>query len=274
MPLLERTRFVTRMLRNPVAVAGTVFILVSVFVAIWAPWVSGTSDPNVNVGAALRPPSAHFLFGTDSLARDGLAQVVFGARVSLTVGLVAALMTVIVGTIVGALSGIYGGLIDVLGMRLAEMFQVLPPFILAAVIVAMLGPSLTNVILVIALLTWPQTARLSRNEVMRTKNLSYVDAARCLGYGSSRILVFEVIPNIFKPILSLGTLTVGGAVILEASLAYLGLGDPSTPSWGLMLRNGQQQIFNGWWLTVFPGAAIFLIVLAFNVVGDALGDRR
>jgi peptide/nickel transport system permease protein len=157
-------------------------------------------------------------------------------------------------------------------MRLAEFFQVMPTFILAVVVVALAGPGLLRVVLVIAALSWPQTARIARGEVLRLSRLEFVDGLRCLGMPAPRILLLEVLPNAMGPVIALGTLVIGSAILLEASLSFLGLSDPSLVSWGRLMSAGQRFLFSAWWLSVFPGAAIFITVLAFNLLGDALRD--
>jgi peptide/nickel transport system permease protein len=157
-------------------------------------------------------------------------------------------------------------------MRVAEFFQVMPSFILAVVIVALAGPGLSHVVAVIALLSWPQTARVARGEVLRVSRLDFVEGLRCLGVPEWRILLAEVVPNAVGPVIALGTLIVGNAILLEASLSFLGLSSPDLVSWGKVLSVGQRFLFQAWWLSVFPGLAIFLTVLAFNLLGDALGD--
>jgi peptide/nickel transport system permease protein len=155
-------------------------------------------------------------------------------------------------------------------MRVTEIFQSMPNFVLAALIVALMGPGESRVIFVIAALSWPQTARLMRGEVMRVKQLEFVKAARCLGKSESRILFSEVVPNCLAPVIAIGTLTIAQAILLEASLSFFGLTNPDTISWGRILTSGQRFIFQAWWLSLFPGLAIFLTVLAFNILGDAL----
>ena len=157
-------------------------------------------------------------------------------------------------------------------MRLAEFFQVMPTFILAVLIVALAGPGLTRVVAVIAVLSWPQTARIARGEVLRLSRLEFVDGLRCLAVPEWRILLLEVLPNALGPVIALSTLVVGSAILLEASLSFLGLSDPSSVSWGKLLSAGQRFLFSAWWLSAFPGAAIFATVLAFNLLGDALRD--
>lgn len=237
-----------------------------------APFVWG-DNPNALSAALLHAPSAEHWFGTDELGRDNFLQFVYGVRTSLTVGIAAAAATCFLGVLVGAYAGFSGGVVDLIVMRITEMFQVIPTFVLAAVIVAMWGPGLTRIVLVLALLSWPQVALVVRGEVLRIKKLDFVDAARCLGYGESYVLIFEVVPNALRPVLALGTLAVGQAILMEASLSFLGLGDPVLISWGKMLSIGQAYLFNAWWLSVFPGIAIFLTVLACNLLGDALSGR-
>jgi peptide/nickel transport system permease protein len=177
----------------------------------------------------------------------------------------------VLGILIGSVAGFAGGRTDLGLMRFSEMFQVMPSFILAAVIVAIAGPGLARVVAVIAILAWPQVARVIRGEVLRIRQLEFVDAVRCLGYREGTILFHEVIPNALPPVLAVGTLIVGQAILLEASLSFLGLSSANLISWGRMLNNGQRFLFDAWWLSFFPGAAIFLTVLAFNLVGDAVG---
>ncbi|MCR8549209.1 ABC transporter permease [Salipiger sp. P9] len=219
----------------------------------------------------LQPPSPQHLFGTDELGRDVFLQFVDGVRISFTVGFAAAAATSLVGIIVGAYAGFSGGAVDLVVMRITEMFQVIPTFVLAAVIVAMWGPGLTRVVVVIALLAWPPVALVIRGEVLRIKRLDFVDAVRCLGYSEGYILLREIIPNAVRPVFALATLAVGQAILLEASLSFLGLSDPSQVSWGRMLSLGQSYLLTAWWISTFPGLAIFLTVLACNFVGDGIG---
>jgi peptide/nickel transport system permease protein len=230
-----------------------------------------SGDPTAMSMFLLQPPSLAHPMGTDDLGRDVFLQFVQGVRVSLTVGVAAALTTSLIGVLVGASAGFAGGLGDLIVMRVTEMFQVTPTFVLAAVIVAMWGPGLATIIMVIAILAWPQVALVVRGEVLRIKKLDFIDGARCLGYGETYILLCEVIPNALRPVLALATLTVGQAILIEASLSFLGLGDPSLISWGKMLSTGQGYLVQAWWLSVFPGLAIFLTVLACNLLGDGLG---
>ena len=249
---------------------GLVILLLFAFSALVLPLVL-EGDPNALSADILEPPSATYLIGTDDLGRDVLLQLIDGVQVSFTVGLSAAFATCLLGIVIGAYAGFSGGTVDLVLMRITEMFQVIPTFVLAAVIVAMWGPGLTRVVLVIALLAWPQVALVIRGEVLRIKKLDFVDAVRCLGYGDTYILLREVIPNAVRPVLALGTLAVGQAILIETSLSFLGLSDPSLISWGRMLSTGQGHLLEAWWMSFFPGLAIFITVLACNLVGDALG---
>jgi peptide/nickel transport system permease protein len=251
-------------------VIALAFLLLQVSAALLAPLVTA-ADPNQISSDVLQAPSWPHLLGTDELGRDVLTGLVYGTRVSLAVGLLAAAAATVLGTAIGAVAGFYGGWTDLLMMRVSEIFQVVPSFILAAVIVALSGPGFVQVVAVIASLAWPQTARLMRGEVLRIKQLEFVDAVRCLGIGEASILLREVVPNAFAPVLAVGTLIIGQGILLEAALSFFGLGSPDVVSWGRMLNSGQRFLFNAWWLSVFPGAAIFATVLALNLLGDMIG---
>jgi peptide/nickel transport system permease protein len=250
-------------------VAGLSVVAVLAITTIVISLIPGI-DPNQIADTVLLPPSPAHLLGTDELGRDVLMGIAFGARISLTVGLLAALAATLIGGLIGAFAGFFGGLPDLLVMRIAEIFQVVPTFILAAVIVALYGAGLAQVIGVIALLAWPQTARIMRGEVVRLKKLEFVDALRCLGIGDTSILLREIIPNALAPIFAVGTLIIGQAILLEAALSFFGLSSPDTVSWGRMLNSGQRFLNNAWWLSLFPGLVILVTVLAFNLVGDGI----
>jgi peptide/nickel transport system permease protein len=229
-------------------------------------------DPHQISDSAMAGPSLEHLFGTDELGRDMLLSVLCGSQVSLAVGVSAALGATLLGVMLGAAAGFWGGWLDLAVMRISEMFQVVPSFILAAVIVSLSGTGLAQVVAVIVLLAWPQIARITRGEVMRIKQLEFVDAVRCLGMREWEILATEVVPNAIAPVLAAGTLVVAQAILLEASLSFLGLSSADIISWGRMLNAGQRFLFNAWWMSVFPGMAIFFTVLAFNLLGDAVGS--
>jgi peptide/nickel transport system permease protein len=251
--------------------AAGLYVLLLILITLVLEVVPG-SDPHEITSAVMQPPSVAHTLGTDELGRDVLLGILHGIRVSLSVGFAAALGATALGIVVGATAGFYGGVLDLLFMRVSEIFQVVPSFILAALIVALSGPGLPQVVAVISLLAWPQVARLMRGEVMRLKHLEFVDAVRCLGTRELSILAGEIIPNALAPALAAGSLIVGQAILLEAALSFFGLSSAEIISWGRMLNSGQRFLFNAWWLSVFPGAAIFLTVLAFNLLGDALGS--
>ena len=247
------------------------YVAALVLIAVMAQFLPGL-DPHRISDEVMRAPSFAHPLGTDELGRDVATGILFGTQVSMTVGFAAAIAATLIGVGVGAVAGYYGGLLDTLVMRIAEIFQVVPSFILAAVIVALSGPGLTRVVAVIALLAWPQIARLMRGEVLRIKELEFVDAVRCLGVREPIILATEVIPNAVAPVLAAGTLIVAQAILLEAALSFLGLSSADLISWGRMLNSGQRFLYNAWWLSLFPGMAIFATVLAFNLLGDAIGS--
>ena len=262
--------FLARLRRHPSGLAAGIFIALLLVLALVAGFIP-QFDPYSLSNEAMEAPSARFPLGTDELGRSVLAGVVYGIRVSLTVGFFAALFATVIGIVIGSAAGFYGGWLDTAVMRISEFFQVIPGFILAAVIVAMTGTGLAQIIAVVSLLAWPQVARVMRGEVMRVKQLEFVDAVRCLGLPERTVLVGEVVPNAVAPVLAVGTLIVGQAILLEASLSFLGLSSPELVSWGRMLNSGQRFLFNAWWLSFFPGTAIFVTVLAFNLFGDAVG---
>jgi peptide/nickel transport system permease protein len=264
-------RVLARFLAYRAGVVAALYVVALVLIAVLTQFLPGV-DPHRISDEVMRAPSFAHPLGTDELGRDVALGILFGTQVSVTVGFAAAIAATLIGVSVGALAGYYGGAFDTLVMRIAEIFQVVPSFILAAVIVALSGPGLTRVVMVIALLAWPQIARLMRGEVMRVKGLEFVDAVRCLGVREPVILLTEIIPNALAPVLAAGTLIVAQAILLEAALSFLGLSSAELVSWGRMLNSGQRFLYNAWWLSLFPGAAIFLTVLAFNLLGDAIGS--
>jgi peptide/nickel transport system permease protein len=265
-----KSRAWQRLRRNRTAQISTCVIVLLMFGATVGP--SLLQDPGFNIISphVLQPPSSGSLLGTDELGRSLLTEMVYGIRTSLSVGLLSAASAAAIGILIGATAGFAGGRFDALLMRFAEMFQVMPTFILASVIVAMAGPGSLRVVAVIALLSWPQMARLVRGEVLRVKTLEFVDAARCLGWREQSILWSEVVPNSLAPAMALGTLVIGQAILLEAGLGFFGLTTPDVPSWGRMLNSGQRFFYQAWWLSLFPGLSIMLTVLAFNMFGDAV----
>ena len=264
-PLLKRFT------RNRAAMVGVLWIVLLGLVAIAAPQIAPV-DP-LHVGSeAFAPPGSRYLFGTDNQGRDVLSGVVYGARASLTVGLVAALTSSLIGIAVGMTAGYCGARFDATLMRLAELFQIMPRLFLGMLIIAVFGTGIGKIALVIGILGWPQIARLVRAGVLGLKQQQFVEAARALGAGGLRICLRQILPNALPPVVVAGSLDVAQAILLEAGLSFFGLGDPNAISWGTMLFAAQGFIRHGWWLTVFPGMAIFVTVLALNLVGDGIND--
>jgi peptide/nickel transport system permease protein len=247
-------------------------LIVMVLAALLAPWVA-THDPFSGSNDALLPPLSpgHWL-GTDDLGRDIWSRVVHGTRVSLLVGIASSALAVTLGVTVGAVAGYFGGWIDVVLMRIAEFFQTLPRFVLALIVIALFGASTTKLIVVIGLLAWPQMARVVRATVASLQQAPFVDAARVAGMPDRTIIAKEILPNVAAPIIVLGSLDIASAILIEASLSFFGLGDPNAISWGGMLNDAQQFLRSAWWMSAFPGLAIAMTVLAFNLLGDALND--
>ena len=271
-PDATRAGFGRRLLRRRATRLALGWLLLVLLLAVAAPLVAGY-DPLTGGDNALQPPLSpgHWL-GTDDLGRDIWSRVVYGTRVSLAVGIISACMAVLIGVVVGASAGYFGSWPDALLMRVAEFFQTLPRFVVALIVIAVFGASLAKMILVIALLSWPQLARVVRATVASLRQSPFVDAARVAGMGDGAIIVREILPNVAAPIIVLGSLDIAGAILIEASLSFFGLGEPNLVSWGGMLNDAQQYLRSAWWMSAFAGLAIALTVWAFNLLGDALND--
>ena len=213
-----------------------------------------------------------FPLGTDALGRDVLSGLMHGARVSLGLGLVSTVAALLIGVPLGAAAGFFGGWIDDAATRFTELFQTIPSFALAIVIVAILQPSIGSIVLAIALVSWPPVTRLVRGEVLSLRSRDYVHAARTLGTRTGAIIFGQVLPNTVAPIIVLASLMVASAILLESALSFLGLGDPNLITWGYMVGAGRTRLIDAWWISFFPGFAIFLTVLALNLVGEGLSD--
>jgi peptide/nickel transport system permease protein len=261
-----------RLLRRPTTLLALTFLVLLVALALFAPAVTAYDPLSGGDNSLLPPLSPDHWLGTDDLGRDLWARIIYGSRISLTVGIASAAFAVMVGVIVGALAGYFGGRLDTLLMRIAEFFQTLPRFVVALIVIALFGTSVFKMILVIAALSWPQLARVVRASVATLAQSQFVDAARVAGMGHGAIIVREILPNAAAPIIVLGSLDIAMAILIEASLSFFGLGDPNHVSWGAMLNDAQQYLRTAWWMSAFPGLAIALTVLSFNVLGDALND--
>jgi peptide/nickel transport system permease protein len=269
-----------RFRRSKLAVIALIYVGFIGALAIAAPFLAGSKStpipfgPNeVNVANRLHPPDAQHRLGTDELGRDVLARMIHGARVSLTVGLLATMMALIVGCFLGAIAGYYGGVADWLVSRLIEVVLCFPLLFLALAIVAFFGPSIWTIMIALGLTTWTSEARFVRGEFLRIREMDFAYAARASGARDSRIIFRHLLPNALAPVLVSASFGVAYAILTESALSFLGLGVPlPTATWGSILATAKQFIDYAWWLVVFPGVAIFLTVAAFNIIGDRFRD--
>ncbi len=262
--------------RHRLAMVGAVIILLLILAAILAPVITPVDPAAQNLLERLKPPSSEHWFGTDLYGRDVYTRLIYGARISLEVGFVSVSISVLVGVVVGAISGYYGGWVDSVIMRITDVFLSIPVFFLILTVIAFFEPSPLNIMGVIGLTSWPSLARLVRGEFLSLRERDFVQAARATGARDPRIIFRHILPNAMGPIIVSATLRIASAILVEAALSFFGLGiQPPTPSWGNMLNEGQPYLLRvppAWWTAVFPGAAIFLTVMAFNAVGDGLRD--
>jgi peptide/nickel transport system permease protein len=258
--------------RNRMSLLGLTILVTLLALAILGPFISPYPPQSTTAGPAMTEPGLLYFMGTDELGRDIFSRVLVGTRVSLLVGISAAIIAALAGITVGSLAGFFGGWPDEILMRITEIFQVIPRFFLAVVLVAFFGANLINIVLAISLLSWPELARIVRSEFLTLRSRQFVDAARVAGAGTATLVFIEILPNAIAPVIVNATLQVGQAMLLEAGLAYLGLGDPSQISLGLMLFQAQQIMRDAWWATLFPGMFLALAVLSVNLIGDGLND--
>jgi peptide/nickel transport system permease protein len=266
-------RTLRRFLSHRLAVLGAAILLAMGLCAVLAPLLA-PADPNaINLLRISRAPDAQNWLGTDAVGRDVLSRIIYGARISLSVGIVAVAIYLAIGFVLGAVAAYLGGWVDNLIMRFTEVMMCFPTFVLILILVGIVGPRITNVMLVIGLFGWPDIARLVRGQVLQLRELDYVLAARSVGGGQWYVLVRHILPNVVGPLTVAGTLGIAGAILAEAGLSFLGLGvQPPSPSWGSMLGQGRDYLDSAWWLATFPGLAIMLTVLSINVIGDWLRD--
>ena len=260
-----------RFARNRLAVAGAVVLLLVLLLVAISP-LAFPDSPFALAGPPLQPPGGRFLLGTDTLGRDVAAGVAYGARTSILIGLSATIAAVGIGILVGGIAGYYRGRVELALMRLTEFFQTIPAFVLAILIVAVLSPSVPSEIIAIAAVSWPGIARLVRGEFVALGGREFVLACVGLGASDMRIIFRHLLPNCLPPIIAVGSLLIGTAILIEAGLAFLGLGDPNVMSWGLIISAGRAVLRQAWWIATFPGIAILLTVLGVNLVGDGLGE--
>ncbi len=274
LPPARRFVAVRRFMENRLAVAGFVVVMLFYAVALVAPLITRYPENAQNPGFRSKPPTAEHWLGTDRNTRDVYARLIVGARVSLAVGFVAVLIIMSVGTVLGALAGYFGGWVDMLIMRFTDVLLSIPQILLLISAAALFKGGIVTTVVVIGLTSWPGAARLVRGQFLSLKGQEFITAARAIGAPPVQIIRKHLFPNALAVIIVEATLWLSYAILLEASLSYLGLGvQIPTPSWGNMLQQGQTELLNGaWWLTLFPGMAIFLVVLAFNLMGDGLRD--
>ncbi len=260
--------------RNSFAVAGATILILLAVIAIAAPWIAPHDPLHIQLPDALLPPSATHWLGTDQLGRDVLSRLIYGARISLTIGIIAVGLAVLVGSTVGAVAGFYGGWIDAVLMRLVDTLLSIPTIFLLLAVIALIGPSIQLIMVVIGLTSWMGVARLVRAEILSLKEREFILAARVIGASSLRIILKHLLPNAMAPVLVSATLGVGGAILTESVLSYLGLGvQPPTPSWGNILNEGRVALGVAWWLTLAPGVCILVTVLAFNLLGEGIREH-
>ena len=258
--------------RNRSAVLGLIILGLVILMAATA-HLMFPEDPFRLAGRSMSPPGENgFLLGSDSLGRDVASGIAHGAKTSLLIGLMATLVAVGFGTMMGGLAGYYGGWIDDILMRVTEMFQTIPSFIFAILLVAIMKPSIESIVIAIAVVSWPAVARLVRGEFLSLRGREFVQACHTLGMSDARIILREILPNCLSPIIVIGSLMVATAILIESGLAFLGLGDPNIMSWGFQIGAGRTLLRSAWWVCTFPGIAILVTVLAINLVGEGLND--
>lgn len=262
-----------RLWHNRLAISGLALVLGLFAVALLARWLAPYDPDFIDLKQVLMPPSPAHLLGTDTLGRDVLSRIIFGARVSLLVGFVAVGIATLIGVLVGALAGYYGGVLDQILMRLVDLMLCFPTIFLILAVIAVLGPSIWNIMAVIGLTGWMGVARLVRAEFLSLREREFVVAARALGASDARLIWRHLLPNALTPVMVSATLGVAGAILVESSLSFLGLGvQPPTPSWGNMLTMGKDNIEIAWWLSVFPGLAILVTVMSYNLLGEGIRE--
>jgi peptide/nickel transport system permease protein len=263
--------FLSRFVRHRPAVLGLVILLAVSACALLAPLIHPASPFDL-IGRPFQPPFGEYLFGTDQLGRDLAAALLYGARTTLLIGLVATAIAVLVGVTIGGLAGYYGGRLDAALMRLTEIFQTIPFFLFAILLLAVLTPSIVNVIIAIAVVSWPPMARLVRGDFLAMRDREFVLACVSMGMSNPRIILRHILPNTLSSIIVTASLMVATAILIESSLSFLGLSDPNVMSWGFVIGAGRTAIRTAWWVCAIPGIAILLTVMSINLVGEGLND--
>jgi len=262
-----------RFSRNRLAVAGLIIILILASSAIFAPLISPYEPTKIDVYNVLSPPSISHPLGTDELGRDLLSRMIWGSRASLKVGFIAVGIAIFIGTIVGAIAGFYGGRTDSILMRFVDIMLAFPSFFLMLAIIAIVEPSISTIMIVIGITGWMDVSRLVRSEFLTLKERDFIAAAKVAGAGDARIIFRHIMPNAMSPVFVAATFGIAGAILTESGLSFLGLGvQPPEPSWGNILASGKSNLTVAWWLSVYPGLAILITVLSYNLIGEGLRD--
>jgi len=267
---------IRRLLHNPITCLGLAIVALLLVAVIFAPWVAPYPEQGLgksNLKERLAPPSSRHILGTDNLGRDIFSRIIYGSRISFQAAVMVVTIVVAIGVPLGLLAGYFGGWIDDLIMRFADMILAFPSLLLAIAIVAFLGPNLINALIAISLPWWPWYTRLVRSQVMSVKEMQFIESARAIGASQKRIMFRHILPNCLAPIIVQATLDMGYIILAIASLGFLGLGtQPPTADWGVMVSEGREYFLKQWWISTFSGAAIFLTVLSFNLVGDGVRE--
>ncbi len=259
--------------KSPLTIVGGVIILILCFSALFAPYITPYEYDEINPPDRLLPPSKAHICGTDTAGRDVFSRIVYGSRISLRIGVTVVSLAAIFGSLIGLFSGYIGGKVDEIIMRITDVFFAIPYLILAMAISAALGPNLMNMMLSLSIVWWPVYTRLTRGQALLIRESTYIEAAKGLGAGNIRIVLRHVLPNSFSPIVVQASLDFGNAVLYAAALSFIGLGaQPPTPEWGAMIAMGRDYLRDSWWYPTFPGLAIFITALGFNLLGDGLRD--
>ena len=262
-----------RLLQNKLTLFGAILVFLLAVFALFAPFFSPYEPSAIDLSERLVGPSWQHPMGTDQLGRDVFCRMLYGARISLLVGFVAVGISVLIGIVLGSLAGYFGGALDAILMRFVDIMLCFPSFILILAVIAVVGPGIFTIMVVIGITSWMGVARLIRAEILSLKEQEFILAARAIGAGTLRIILRHLIPNAITPVLVSATLGVAAAILVESSLSFLGLGvQPPTPSWGNILTEGKSVLGIAWWLTLFPGFAILITVLAYNLLGEGLRD--
>jgi peptide/nickel transport system permease protein len=267
------SKTIKKIIRNRLALFGFIIVMTLFTIAVFAPLISPYNYKNIDVQNILMPPSSTHFFGTDDLGRDVCSRMIWGARISLAVGFVSVGISTLIGITLGALAGYYGKFMDIIIMRFVDIMLCIPGFFLILAVIAFLGSNIFNIMIIIGLTSWMGVARLVRAEFLSLKEREFVLGAKASGASDFRIIFIHILPNALSPVFISAVLGVAAAVLLESSLSFLGLGiQPPTPSWGNILTEGKSNIEIAWWLSVFPGLAILITVLGYNLLGEGLRD--